>query len=191
VNWVLIHGERETGVTLHYMVAKADAGDIVAQRRVPIADADTAHTLYGKLTSAAAELMREVYPQLVAGTAPRRPQDHSQASTFGGRKPADGVIDWRRSAREIYNLVRAVAHPYPGAFAHWRGQPLWIWEARVDGEAGTGPAPGTVLRIDEAVTVQTGAGRLRGLRLQLADEQESDAGDWARRHGLAEGMQLT
>jgi methionyl-tRNA formyltransferase len=191
VNWVLIHGESETGVTLHYMVAKADAGDIVAQRRVPIADDDTAHTLYGKLTTTAAELMRDIYPRLCAGTAPRLAQDRTQASYFGGRKPADGLIDWTQSARRIYDLVRAVTHPYPGAFTHWRGQPLLIWQARVDDGEGRGPAPGTVVGISDGVVVQTGAGRLRALRVQLAGEDESDGGAWARRHGVAEGMQLT
>ena len=191
VNWVLIHGESETGVTLHYMVAKPDAGEVVAQRRVPIADDDTAHTLYGKLTTAAAELMRETYPRLCAGTAPRIAQDRTQASYFGGRQPADGLIDWTQSARRIYDLVRAVTHPYPGAFTHWRGQPLFIWQARVDDGEGRGPAPGTVVRIDDGVVVQTGAGRLRALRVQLAGEDESDGGAWARRHGVAEGMQLT
>lgn len=191
VNWVLIHGERETGVTLHYMVAKADAGDIVAQRRVPIADDDTAHTLYGKLTVAAATLMRATYPQLVAGTAPRIAQDHSQASYFGGRKPADGLIDWTHGAGEIANLVRAVTHPYPGAFTHWRGTPLLVWQARAgDGEA-RGPLPGSIVGIEEAVVVQTGSGRLRLQRVQLAGEDECNGNDWARRHGVAEGMRLT
>ena len=179
-------------MTLHYMVAKPDAGDIVAQRRVAIADDDTAYTLYGKQTAAAIELMREIYPQLCAGTAPRIPQDHAQASYFGGRRPADGVIDWTQSARRIYNLVRAVTHPYPGAFTHWRGQPLLIWRAEVDGAGGEpGAAPGTVVERDADLVVQTGAGRLRALRVQLDGEDEVDGDTWARRHGVAEGMPLT
>lgn len=190
VNWVLIHGEQETGVTLHYMVAKPDAGDIVAQRRVPITDDDTAQTLYGKLTDAAAALMRDTYPRLCDGTAPRLPQDRALASYFGGRRPADGVIDWGEGARRIYNLVRAVTHPYPGAFTHWDGQQLLVWWARpeADGEA-TAP-PGTVLGVGDGVVVQTGAGRLRLLRLQLAGEDECDAAQWARRHHLTEGMRF-
>ncbi|MBW1992684.1 MAG: formyltransferase, partial [Deltaproteobacteria bacterium] len=115
VNWVLIHGETETGVTLHYMEEKPDRGDMVAQKRVPITEEDTALTLFARMTVAAEELLREVYPLLRIGKAPRIPQDHSQATYFGGRRPEDGRIDWQRSAREIYNLVRAVTHPYPGA----------------------------------------------------------------------------
>lgn len=191
VNWVIINGERETGVTLHCMVAKADAGDIVAQRRVAIADDDTAYSLYGKQTSAAIELMRDIYPRLCAGTAPRIVQDVSQASYYGGRRPSDGVIDWGRSARQIYDLVRAVTHPYPGAFTHWRGQQLLIWWAQVDPRTGgASAAPGTVVGIDEGLIVQSGTGRLRALRVQLDGEDEADAGAWARRHSVAEGMQL-
>ena len=192
VNWVLINDETETGVTLHHMVAKADAGDIVAQRRVAIADDDTAYTLYGKQTAAAVDLMREVYPQLCAGTAPRIAQDHSQATYFGGRRPADGAIDWAQSARGIYNLVRAVTHPYPGAFAQWRAQSLMIWRAQVERDGGERTAaPGTVVGIDDGLVVETGAGRLRALRVQFAGEDEVDGGEWARRHGVVAGRALS
>jgi methionyl-tRNA formyltransferase len=84
-----------------------------------------------------------------------------------------------------------VTHPYPGAFAHWRGQPLMIWRAQAEGDGAQRPAaPGTVLEIDDGMVVQTGAGRLRVLRVQLAGEDEADGGEWARRHGVAEGMAL-
>ena len=87
VNWVLVHGETETGVTLHYMEAKADQGDIVGLKRVPITFEDTALTLFAKMTAAAPELLREAYPLLRAGTAPRLSQDHTRASYYGGRTP--------------------------------------------------------------------------------------------------------
>ncbi|HAY23146.1 MAG TPA: formyltransferase, partial [Desulfobacterales bacterium] len=116
VNWVLVHGETETGITLHYMIAKADQGDIVGFKRIPISFEDTALTLFAKMTAAAPELMREAYPRLRAGAAPRLTQNHSQASYYGGRTPQDGLIDWRHSAMHTYDLVRAVTHPYPGAF---------------------------------------------------------------------------
>ncbi|MGD9764983.1 MAG: formyltransferase [Candidatus Binatia bacterium] len=190
-NWVLVHGESETGVTLHHMVARADAGDIVAQRRVPIDDDDTAITLYRKQTAAAEELLREMYPHLCADTAPRRPMDLAAGSYFGGRTPADGRIDWGQSAREIYNLVRAVTHPYPGAFTHWRGRPLYVWAAQVASTAGEPPpAPGTVVALDEGMVVQTGAGLLRALSVQPADGAEQRATEWARDHDVGEGVVL-
>jgi len=127
LNWVLIHGEEETGVTLHYMEEKPDRGEMVAARRVPIAVADTALTLFARMTAASGDLMREIYPLLRAGQAPRLPQDHTQASYFGGRRPQDGLIDWHKSTWEVYNLVRAVTYPYPGAFTHCQGRKLFIW----------------------------------------------------------------
>ncbi|MBP1685165.1 MAG: formyl transferase [Deltaproteobacteria bacterium] len=189
VNWVLIHDERETGVTLHYMVEKPDRGDIVAQRAVPITDADTALTLFHKLTEAAAALMRETYPLLCAGRAPRRPQDQTQASYFGGRKPEDGRIAWVQSARTIFNLVRAVTHPYPGAFTTWQGRRLYVWEA--EPVAGTSGAPvGTVLSTTPALIVQTGAGSVHLRRLQLDGGSEMLGSDWARLYEIQEGAQF-
>ena len=151
VNWVLVFGETETGVTLHYMEAKADRGDIVAQRRVPITPEDTAVTLFAQMTAAAGTLFRETYPLLRTGQAPRRPQDHAQASYCGGRTPADGKIDWTQPATAVYNLMRAVTHPYPGAFTTLAGRKLYIWNGRAmaaplaapDGPAGSPPrSPG-------------------------------------------------
>jgi len=190
-NWVLIHDERETGVTLHYMVARADAGDIVAQRRVPIDDDDTALTLYRKQCQATGDLLREVVPQLRDGSAPRRPNDIAHGSYFGGRTPADGVIDWSADARTIFNLVRAVAHPYPGAFTHWQGLPLFVWSARPSPPTPSDAAPGSVVAIDtDALVVQTGGGTLRLLTVQAADEAEMPGGAWARAHGVTKGMRF-
>lgn len=182
VNWVLVHGETETGVTLHYMEAKPDRGDIVAQRRVPITDDDTARTLFGKLTEAAALLMRDTYPLLRSGTAPRVPQDHGQATYFGGRTPEDGRIDWTQGARQIFNLVRAVTHPYPGAFTAWKGRRLLIWQARVQAAAPAAAPPGTIRRAGRIVEAVCGNGGLEVQRMQLEGETEMDAEEWMERH---------
>jgi methionyl-tRNA formyltransferase len=130
LNWVLVFGETETGVTLHYMEDKADRGDIVGLKRVPITIEDTALTLFAKMTVAAGTLFRETYPLLRTGQAPRHPQDHAQASYFGGRTPADGRLDWTQPATAVHNLMRAVTHPYPGAFTHLAGRKLYIWNGR-------------------------------------------------------------
>jgi methionyl-tRNA formyltransferase len=191
VNWVLIHGERETGVTLHYMEVKPDRGDIVAQRAVPIANDDTALTLNRKLGEAARLLVRKTWPELVAGTAPRVPQDHARASYFGGRRPEDGRIAWERSARAVYDLVRAVTAPYPGAFTTWRRQRLFVWWARTT-EGPRAGAPGEVLEVrpGAGVVVATGAGALLLERVQLADGPEERADEMAARAGLIPGSRL-
>ncbi|MDD5641507.1 MAG: formyltransferase [Syntrophales bacterium] len=175
VNWVLIHGERETGLTLHYMVEKPDKGEIVAQKRVPITPEDTALTLFARMTAAAEELMEEIYPQLRAGTAPRVPQDQTQASYFGGRGPEDGRIDWQNGAREIYNLVRAVTHPYPGAFTAFQGRKLFIWWGRpLASRDLAGGVPGQVLAClpGEGLLVETGQGHFLVTQAQWEGEPE-------------------
>jgi methionyl-tRNA formyltransferase len=115
VNWAILKGERETGATLHEMTAKPDAGRIVDQQAVPIGPDDTAVQVFGRVTEAAEIVLRRSLPKLLAGTAQLRAQDLSSGSYFGGRTPEDGRIDWSKSAREIHDLVRAVAPPYPGA----------------------------------------------------------------------------
>ncbi len=160
VNWMIVNGEREAGVTLHHMVARADAGDIVGQRAVAIDDSDNALTLYRKLVPLGVELIDELHPKIVAGTAPRRKMDISKGSYFGRRKPEDGRIDWRWPARRIFNLVRAVTHPYPGAFCFVGGHKLLVWEAKIGAEGGTRGEPGRVLReaADGAVEIAAGDG---------------------------------
>lgn len=116
VNWAVIKGETETGSTLHRMVEKPDAGEIVAQQAVPILPDDTAGDVFNKVTLAAEMALHGVLPQLLAGTAPHVMPDLKAGGYFGGRKPEDGRIDWTQPAAEIHNLVRAVAPPYPGAF---------------------------------------------------------------------------
>ena len=117
VNWAVLHGERETGATLHRMVEKPDAGEIVGQQAVPILPDDTAKEVFDKVTLAAEMCLDRVLPDLIAGTAPHVAQDLSRGGYFGGRKPEDGRIDWLRPAAEVHNLIRAVAPPYPGAFS--------------------------------------------------------------------------
>ncbi len=176
VNWMLVNGEREAGMTLHYMVARADAGDIVAQRSCAIDDSDTALTLYRKLVPLGAEMIREYHPLIVAGRAPRSKQDLTRGSYFGRRGPADGRIDWRWPARRIFNLVRAVTHPYPGAFCFAAGKKLFVWEARIAHEGGVMGLPGEILgQKDGALEIAAGEGSLIVKRAQLEGAIESDA----------------
>lgn len=172
VNWVLIHGEKQTGVTLHHMTVKADAGDIVAQRAVDIEFADTALTLFAKLSRNAAILLDETLPLILAGTAPRIPQDWARGSYFGERRPEDGRIDWHKPAADIYNLIRAVTVPYPGAFTSLPGGGnMIIWWASPEIEECVHPAPGTVGLENNHVFVKAGDGRLRLLDVELGGQR--------------------
>lgn len=131
VNWAVLHGETETGATLHEMAAKPDAGAIVAQTAVPILPDDTAAEVFDKVTVAAEQTLWRVLPDLIAGTAPRLENDLAAGSYFGGRKPEDGRIDWSLSAQRVYNLIRAVAPPYPGAFCDAANHRFIIAQARL------------------------------------------------------------
>ena len=131
INWAVIMGERETGATLHEMVAKPDAGGIVDQQAVPIGPDDTAAEVFAKVTEAAAQVLARALPRLIDGSAEIKPQDLSQGRYYGGRKPEDGRIDWSKSAREVHNLVRGVAPPYPGAYTRAGGIALRILRTRL------------------------------------------------------------
>jgi methionyl-tRNA formyltransferase len=116
VNWAIIHGERETGATLHQMLEKPDAGGIVAQQAVPILPDDTAGEVFDKVTLAAELALDRVLPDLIQGRITPQAQNLAAGSYFGGRRAADGRIDWHQPAATVHNLIRAVAPPYPGAF---------------------------------------------------------------------------
>ncbi len=131
VNWAVLHGETETGATLHEMTVKPDAGAIIAQVSVPILPDDTAHDVFGKLTVASEQTLWHAVPKLLAGTAPRLPNDLASGSYFGGRKPEDGQINWQQTGQQVYNLHRAVAPPYPGAYTDLNGHRFIIKQARL------------------------------------------------------------
>lgn len=138
VNWAIINGERETGATLHYMAEKADAGDIVDSQVVPILPDDTALDVFRRVTGAAEAVLGRNLHRLIDGTALRVAQNHAETSYFGGRRPANGRIDWKQSATAIHNLVRGVAPPYPGAFTSIGGRPARVLRTLRD-QATIGP----------------------------------------------------
>ncbi len=186
VNWVLIEGEKKSGVTLHVMEAKPDAGDIVAQREVEISFDDTAHSLFLKLASAARLLMRDILPQLLSGNFPRKAQAGA-SSYYGGRRPEDGLIDWSNNVLTVYNLIRAVTHPYPGAFTFIEGKKLFIW--RAEPLAITHAAPGGAVISTNPLLVATDQGALRLISVQLNGEPEFSAEAFVKAHQL-EGKRL-
>lgn len=129
-NWAVLRGETETGATLHEMVARADAGCIVDQASVPILPDDTARQVFDKVTVAAEQVLWRSLPAIVAGRHPRLPNRIESGNYVPARRPEDGRIDWNRPAREVYDLIRAVAPPYPGAFTDRSGRRLIIAAAR-------------------------------------------------------------
>jgi methionyl-tRNA formyltransferase len=110
----------------------ADTGDIVAQRAIPISEEDTCRTIYQKVSITEVEMLDEILPLIRRGILPRRKQDDQQATVMPKRRPEDGLIDWARSTREIYNWVRALTDPYPGAFSFLKDEKVWIWGTRME-----------------------------------------------------------
>ncbi|KRP54482.1 bifunctional UDP-4-amino-4-deoxy-L-arabinose formyltransferase/UDP-glucuronic acid oxidase ArnA [Pseudomonas poae] len=179
-NWVLVNGETETGVTLHRMVKRADAGAILAQQKVTIDRSDTGLTLHAKLRDAATSLLRDALPQLVQGKLTETAQDESQATCFGRRTAADGKLDWKKPAEQLFNLVRAVTQPYPGAFCAVGEHKLIVWQAEVI-QGNEGLAPGRVISVNplriacsqDSLVIKFGQRNATGLYLagpSLADE---------------------
>jgi len=133
VNWAILHGETETGATLHIMETKPDAGDIVGQASVSIGPDETATDVFGKVSQAAVKVITEALPKLIQGKVPRKPNELQKGSYFGGRKPSDGQIHWHQKAIQVHNLVRAVAPPYPGAFTYHQGQTMIVARTSLQG----------------------------------------------------------
>lgn len=182
-NWAILHGETQIGVTLHHMVKRADAGDIVDQEAVEIGPEETTADVTVKCVAAARRVLARQIDALLAGTAPRIPQDESQATYFGGRKPEDGRIDWSKQATDIVNLVRAVSEPYPGAFSDVDGKRLFVWRAKaVPGQG----KPGTLISAVPPV-VAAGQGAVQLLRWNWADSAKAEAGGLGLETGASLG----
>jgi methionyl-tRNA formyltransferase len=169
VNWALINGDTVTGNTMIVLEPEADSGDIVAQRTIPITEEDDCKTIYQKVGETEVEMLDEILPLIRNGVLPRRKQNDSEATVMPRRRPEDGLIDWNRTTRQIYNWVRALTDPYPGAFSLLNGERVWIWSARTDGGlVDINPrVPGKVVVDDDAWPwVSTGDGWIRLVSVQ-------------------------
>jgi len=176
INWAVLHGEPRIGMSLHRMVKAPDAGAVVDQEGVDLGPKDTAEQAFRKVLPCARRIFERQIDALLAGTAKETPQDEAQATYFGGRKPEDGRIDWTKSSREIFNLIRAVTDPYPGAFTDVGPARLMVWWADPDSPASRGRrgAPGEVLSV-APLLVATGDGALELTRTEWRPEPAARA----------------
>ena len=153
INWAVLHGESRIGMTLHRMVKDPDAGAVVDQDGVEIGPHDTAEQAFRKVLPCARRVLARQIDALLAGTASETPQDDSQATYFPGRKPEDGRIQWSQTSQQIFNLIRAVTDPYPGAFTDVGEARLMVWWAETDSPATKGRQgkPGEILSVNPLV----------------------------------------
>ena len=176
VNWALIRGETQTGVTTMKIDAGLDTGPILLRREVAIEPEDDAVTLGRRLAAIGAPLVAETLDRLAAGSITPTPQDHTQATLAPMLKKEDGLLDWSLPAREIAWRVRGLV-PWPGACTHFRGALLHIWKAKV-GQAFL-PVPSATLSIDgKRLLVACGSGTLELLEVQLEGKRRLAAADF-------------
>ncbi|MEN0585528.1 MULTISPECIES: bifunctional UDP-4-amino-4-deoxy-L-arabinose formyltransferase/UDP-glucuronic acid oxidase ArnA [unclassified Kosakonia] len=189
LNWVLVNGESETGVTLHRMVSRADAGSIIAQQRVAIAENDEALSLHRKLAEAAKGMLASVLPTIKTQTFSETAQDDSKASYYGRRTPEDGRLDWEKPAQTLQNLVRAVSDPWPGAYSYAGTHKFIVWKSRVRTDVAPARA-GTVLSVSPLL-VACGDGALEILTGQMDNGVYMQGAQLAQSLGLVAGALLT
>ncbi|MDF2626150.1 MAG: bifunctional UDP-glucuronic acid oxidase/UDP-4-amino-4-deoxy-L-arabinose formyltransferase [Kosakonia cowanii] len=189
LNWVLVNGETQTGVTLHRMISRADAGAIIAQRAVEIADADDALSLHRKLTESAKHLLEGALPTLKSGTFSETAQDESKASYVGRRTPEDGRLEWEKPAQTLHNLVRAVSDPWPGAFSFVGTHKFIVWKSRVRSDVAPARA-GTVISVSPLI-IACGEGALEVMTGQTEKGVYMQGAQLAQSLGLVAGALLS
>lgn len=177
--WAMINGEKEMGVTLFEVSDEVDAGDIVDQRAIAIGSCETIADIVGRVTCTYLQMIEDNLPDLLSGEIQLEPQDHTEASYTCKWTPADAQIDWRRSSKSIYDLVRATTRPYPGAFTYFEGRKLMVWSAALPHEPRqyVSSVPGRITRIEPGIgtTVLTGDGSILLQDVQLEHEPKVNA----------------
>ena len=175
LNWAIINGERTTGVTLFYLSDSVDEGDILIQKEVTISETESAPELYEKICKITVKAVIEGYDLISTERAQPISQRKKVGSYTCSRNPHDGLIDWTKSTKDIYNLIRALEKPYPGAFTFYLNKKLFIWRANQvkSPKKYIGRIPGRIISInrDDTVDVLTGDGILRLTLVQYADEK--------------------
>lgn len=177
--WAILNGEDQTGVTLFAIGPSVDDGDIIDQKPIAIGPDDAVADVMERVTLAALEILETALPSLISGTAARTPQEHERATYTCKRLPSDNVIDWSADTMAIYNLIRAVTRPYPGAFTHLDGRKLIVWGARrldvVPKYVGRIPGRVVDIRRGEGVVVLTGDGALLLTTIQIEGDSPARA----------------
>ena len=189
INWAIINGEKETGVTIMQINEGVDTGDMLSHVVVPIAPKETAESLFDKLAKAGAELIVETLPKLEAGEIIPVPQDESQSSHVKMMNKSLGKIDWNQDAVVIERLVRGL-NSWPSAYTYYQGKSVKLWDCDVV-EAAAKAVPGTIIAVaKDSFDVATGNGALRVLELQLEGKKRMDTKSFLLGNQWKTGMQL-
>lgn len=187
VNWAIAMGERVTGNTMLMLVPEADRGDIVDQREVPIGPDDTCADVYARVGAAGAAMLGAHLRALLAGRAPRRPQQDSLADLLPKRTPDMGITVWDRPARAVHDWIRALTLPYPGAYSLLRGRPLMLWRSALPRGGPEGPSGRILAWDDDGMRVAAADGSVLVTSVSDAGDPPEAAAAWCRRNGLRPG----
>jgi len=185
IQWAIINGEIETGVTTFFIEEKVDTGEMILQRKTAIGEFETAGELHDRLAVLGADLLAETLAQIAAGNVQRQRQA-GEASLAPKISKETAAIDWKKSGREIFNFVRGM-NPVPGAFTNWQGRNLKIFRARVYNEAAVDNEAGVVVKInvkEGELVIQTGRGHLAIDELQLEGKRRMSAAEFLRGHQI-------
>lgn len=190
INWCIINGERTTGVTTMYMDKGLDTGDMILKKEIDILENETAGELHDKLMPLGAEVLKETMVLLQAGTAPRIPQEESNATYAPIMSKSLGRIDWSKSAYDINNLIRGT-YPWPGAFSTYEGKVFKLFSAEAAGDNERNECTGCISRVSEdSITVSCGVGSLVIKELQFENEKRMDVEAYLRGHEITTGTKL-
>ncbi len=191
VNWAIIRGETHGGNTMMYLAPEADTGDIIAQRAITIRPDDTCASIYAAVAASGAQMLRELLPSLLAGTAPRRPQDPRAGNLLPKRTPAMGITDWSRPARAVHDWIRAQTLPYPGAFGILADRRVMLWRSAAPQTVSPPGLPGRVLDIGpDGVRVGTGLDSILLTEAGDPGEPAEPAVEWFSRNGFGPGARF-
>jgi methionyl-tRNA formyltransferase len=182
INWQLIRGEKEGGVTLFHLTTGVDEGNIVDYVKYEILESDDVHDVYLKATNGSLQLLENNWESIHNLQIKSIPQDNSKATVNQRRRPEDGLIDWNKNSKQCYDWIRALTRPYPGAFTYWNGKKVLIWKSRISSEKET--RPGQILNCDDKIIVSTGSGSIEILELQIEGESPCNASIFSRTYGL-------
>lgn len=180
VNWAMINGEKETGVTVHYIERKIDSGDIIVQERIPIGIEDYVLDVLKKILPVYPRVVLEAVNQIEAGTVKRIKQDFSKGAYYKERRPEDGLMRWNEMTTiQAYNWIRALSDPYPGAFSYYKSQKLIVWRSSLPAKPKkTRYAPGYIIGKDGSrVEVTTGDSTIFLEKVQIEGDEEKDASE--------------
>lgn len=179
INWVIVDGEEETGITTMYMNEGLDTGDMILKEEVNIEDDMTAGQLHDVLAEVGAKVLIETLDLIAIDKAPRTPQNDSESCYASMLSSKTGLIDWKNSAKDIYNLVRGL-NPWPVAYTMYKGKKMKVWKCKI-AEANKADEPGKILKVDKTgIYVSTGNGIILIEEIQLPNSRKMTVDEYIR-----------